>query len=67
MTITITNNLTPSSRVLITRMGSGTVTIANASSIVLKSRNSNYAVANQYGTASILMANSTYAIIDGNI
>lgn len=67
MTITVPATMTPNSRVLITRLGTGNVVIGNAAGMTLGSRTGAYTVANQYGSATIFVVNSSLTIVDGNI
>ena len=67
MTITIPNTVPVGFRTIITRMGVGNVVIGNAAGITLGSRTGAYTVLSQYGTASVFMANTTFAVVDGNI
>lgn len=64
---TIPATLPANSRILVTQLGLGSVTIANAAGITLGSRTGSYTIGNQYGTVSVYMANSTLAVIDGNL
>jgi len=67
VTITISNTMPVNSRFLITQVGTGIVTVANQVGMNLSSRTGNYTIGNQFGTISVFIANSTTAIIDGNI
>ena len=67
VTLTVPSTFPANSRVLVTQMGTGVVTIANAAGISLGSRTGAYNVGNQYGTISVYMVNSTFAVIDGNL
>ena len=67
VTITVANTIAANTRFMVTRLGTGTVTIGNNAGVTLGSRTGAYAVLNQYGSASILMASTSLAIIDGNI
>ena len=64
---TVPSTLPANSRILVTQLGAGSVTIANAAGVTLGSRTGSYTIGNQYGTISIFMANSSLAIIDGNL
>ena len=67
VTITVPATWVANSRVLITQLGTGAVTIANAAGVNLGSRTGAYTIGNQYGTVSVYMANSTLAVVDGNL
>ena len=66
-TITIPSTVPTGFRVMITQLGSGAVVIGNAAGISLGSRTGAYTSLTQYGTISVYMANSTFAVVDGNI
>ena len=53
-------------RTMVLRLGAGTVTLAG-SGVTLQSRTGAFAITVQYGSASVLFANSTVAVIDGSI
>lgn len=77
--ITVTNNtssaviltanygLPAGFRVMVTKLGSSNVQFANGSGISLGSRSNFYVLANTYASASLLMVNTSFAVIDGAI
>lgn len=67
MNVAVSNTLPAGFRVMVTRTGTGNVIIANTPGVTLGSRTGAYTITTQYGSASIFMANTTFAIIDGNI
>jgi len=67
VTVTVSNTMPVNSRFLITQIGTGIVTVANQVGMNLSSRTGNYSIGNQFGTISVFIANTTTAIIDGNI
>jgi len=67
MTITIPNTVPVGFRTMVTRLGTGNVVISNAAGVTLGSRTGAYTITTQYGSASIFMANATFAVVDGNI
>ena len=64
-TITVPQ-LTVTGRLMITRQGSGSVTLVG-SGITLNSRTGNFGIINQYGSVSVMFGITGYAIVDGNI
>ena len=65
VTITV-NSCTQYGRLMITRTGSGTVTIV-AGTATLNSRTGGFNIVNQYGSVSLFFTTTTTAIVDGNI
>ena len=66
-TVTIPSTVPSGFRIMVTQLGTGSVVIANATGVSLGSRTGAYTSLSQYGTISVYMANSSFAIVDGNI
>jgi hypothetical protein len=66
-TITVANTLQANTRFIVTRIAAANVIISNNAGVTLGSRTNNYNPLAQYGSVSIMMANTTLAVIDGNI
>jgi len=67
MTVTVPASVPVGFRTMVTRMGTGSVVIGNSAGVSLGSRTGAYTILNQYSSASVFMANSTFAIVDGNV
>lgn len=65
--INVNSGLPTGFRVMVTKMGAANIVFANGSGLSLGSRTGAYQLSNTYASASLFMANSTFAVIDGAI
>jgi hypothetical protein len=66
-TITVGSSMAANSRFLITQLALGQVTVQAAGGVTLVSRTGTNTMKDQYGSISVFMANSTLAVLDGNL
>jgi hypothetical protein len=67
VTITVPAGLPVGFRTIVTQLGTANVVLSNSAGLIFGSRTGNYTLSNTYTSASLLMTNSSFAVIDGAI